>query len=42
MAAAKVNLTEVLTEDAYGQLERINAILAGCEDVIAATACPPA
>lgn len=34
MAAAKVNLTDVLTKDAYGELERVNAILAGCEDII--------
>ena len=40
MAAAKVNLTEVLTKDAYVELERINAILAGCEDVIAAHRLP--
>jgi glutamate-1-semialdehyde 2,1-aminomutase len=35
MAAAKVNLTEVLTRDAYGEIDRVDAILAGCEDVIA-------
>jgi glutamate-1-semialdehyde 2,1-aminomutase len=35
MAAAKVNLTEVLTRDAYVELDRINGFLAGCEDVIA-------
>jgi glutamate-1-semialdehyde 2,1-aminomutase len=34
MAAAKVNLTEVITKDAYGRLDEINAILARCEDVI--------
>jgi glutamate-1-semialdehyde 2,1-aminomutase len=34
MAAAKVNLNEVLTKDAYGELERVNAILGGCEDII--------
>ena len=34
MAAAKVNLTEVLTKDAYARLDEINAILARCEDVI--------
>ena len=28
MAAAKVNLTEVLTKDAYARLDEINAILA--------------
>jgi glutamate-1-semialdehyde 2,1-aminomutase len=35
MAAAKVNLTEVLTKDAYVRLDEINAILHRCEDVIA-------
>jgi glutamate-1-semialdehyde 2,1-aminomutase len=35
MAAAKVNLGEVLTKDAYLELERINMVLAGCEEVIA-------
>ena len=35
MAAAKVNLTEVLTKDAYVRLDEINTILHGCEDVIA-------
>jgi glutamate-1-semialdehyde 2,1-aminomutase len=34
MAAAKVNLTEVLTRDAYVRLDEINAILHRCEDVI--------
>jgi glutamate-1-semialdehyde 2,1-aminomutase len=34
MAAAKVNLTEVITKDAYARLGEINAILARCEDVI--------
>ena len=34
MAAAKVNLTEVLTKDAYGRLDEVNAILDGCNDVI--------
>jgi glutamate-1-semialdehyde aminotransferase len=34
MAAAKVNLTEVITKDAYVRLDEINAILARCEDVI--------
>jgi glutamate-1-semialdehyde 2,1-aminomutase len=34
MAAAKVNLTEVLTEAAYERLDQINAILDGCNDVI--------
>ena len=34
MAAAKVNLTEVITKDAYARLDEINAILARCEDVI--------
>jgi len=34
MAAAKVNLTEVLTRDAYGRLDEVNAILDGCNDVI--------
>jgi glutamate-1-semialdehyde 2,1-aminomutase len=40
MAAAKVNLGEVLTKEAYGEFERINAILAGCEDVIDAHRLP--
>ena len=35
MAAAKVNLTEVLTKDAYTRLDEINTILHRCEDVIA-------
>ena len=35
MAAAKVNLTEVLTKDAYARLDEINTILRRCEDVIA-------
>jgi glutamate-1-semialdehyde 2,1-aminomutase len=35
MAAAKVNLTEVLTKDAYVRLDEIDAILRRCEDVIA-------
>ena len=35
MAAAKVNLTEVLTKDAYVRLDEINDILHGCEDTIA-------
>ena len=34
MAAAKVNLTEVLTKDAYVRLDEIDDILHGCEDVI--------
>jgi glutamate-1-semialdehyde 2,1-aminomutase len=34
MAAAKVNLLEVLTPDAYGELDRVNAIMAGCDRVI--------
>ncbi len=34
MAAAKVNLEEVLTKDAYVRLDEINAILRRCEDVI--------
>jgi glutamate-1-semialdehyde 2,1-aminomutase len=34
MAAAKVNLEDVLTKDAYVRLEEINDILRGCEDVI--------
>jgi glutamate-1-semialdehyde 2,1-aminomutase len=34
MAAAKANLTEVLTKDAYVRLDEINEILRGCEDVI--------
>jgi glutamate-1-semialdehyde 2,1-aminomutase len=35
MAAAKVNLTEVLTKDAYDRLDEVGAILHRCEDVIA-------
>ena len=35
MAAAKVNLTEVLTKPAYARLDEINTILHRCEDVIA-------
>ena len=34
MAAAKVNLTEVLTRDAYTRLDEVNAILDGCNGVI--------
>ncbi len=34
MAAARVNLEEVLTKDAYVRLDRINQILLRCEDVI--------
>jgi glutamate-1-semialdehyde 2,1-aminomutase len=34
MAAAKVNLTEVITKDAYARLDEINGILARCEDAI--------
>ena len=40
MAAAKMNLGEVLTKDAYLELERINMVLAGCEEVIAAHRLP--
>jgi glutamate-1-semialdehyde 2,1-aminomutase len=40
MAAAKVNLTEVLTKDAYVRLGEIDAILRGCIDVIAARRLP--
>jgi glutamate-1-semialdehyde 2,1-aminomutase len=35
MAAAKVNLEEVMTRDAYVRLDEIDAILRGCDDVIA-------
>jgi glutamate-1-semialdehyde 2,1-aminomutase len=35
MAAARVNLTEVLTKDAYDELDRVRAAFQGCEDVIA-------
>jgi glutamate-1-semialdehyde 2,1-aminomutase len=35
MAAAKVNLEEVLTKDAYVRIDEIDAILRRCEDVIA-------
>jgi glutamate-1-semialdehyde 2,1-aminomutase len=35
MAAAKVNLTEVLTKDAYREFDRIRAAFQGCDDVIA-------
>ena len=34
MAAAKTNLTEVMTKDAYGRLDELAAILSGCENVI--------
>jgi glutamate-1-semialdehyde 2,1-aminomutase len=40
MAAAKVNLTEVLTKDAYVRLGEIDAILRGCIDLIAAHRLP--
>jgi glutamate-1-semialdehyde 2,1-aminomutase len=35
MAAAKVNLTEVLTKDAYDELDGLRAVFQGCDDVIA-------
>jgi glutamate-1-semialdehyde 2,1-aminomutase len=35
MAAARVNLTEVLTKDAYDDLDRVRAAFQGCDDVIA-------
>jgi glutamate-1-semialdehyde 2,1-aminomutase len=34
MAAARVNLTEVLTRDAYERFDRISAIFGGCQRVI--------
>jgi glutamate-1-semialdehyde 2,1-aminomutase len=34
MAAAKTNLEEVMTKDAYGEFDRINGLLEGCERVI--------
>ena len=34
MAAARVNLTEVLTPDAYHELDRIAGVFGGCQDVI--------
>jgi glutamate-1-semialdehyde 2,1-aminomutase len=34
MAAARVNLTEVLTQDAYAEFGRISAIFGGCQRVI--------
>jgi glutamate-1-semialdehyde 2,1-aminomutase len=40
MAAAKVNLTEVLTKDAYVRLDEINTILHRCKDVIASYRLP--
>ena len=40
MAAAKVNLTEVLTKDAYVRLDEIDTILRRCEDVITAYRLP--
>jgi len=40
MATASVNLTEVLTKDAYDRLDEINVILRRCEDVIAAKRLP--
>jgi glutamate-1-semialdehyde 2,1-aminomutase len=35
MAAARVNLSEVLTKDAYRELGRVRGVFQGCEDVIA-------
>jgi glutamate-1-semialdehyde 2,1-aminomutase len=35
MAAAKANLERVLTKDAYARIDEIDAILRGCDDVIA-------
>jgi glutamate-1-semialdehyde 2,1-aminomutase len=35
MAAARVNLTEVLTKDAYQELDRVRGAFQGCDDVIA-------
>jgi glutamate-1-semialdehyde 2,1-aminomutase len=40
MAAAKVNLTEVLTKDAYVRLDEVNAILHRCEEVAASHRLP--
>ncbi len=34
MAAAKANLTEVITKDVYARLDELNVILHRCEDVI--------
>jgi len=34
MAAAKVNMTEVLTKDAYAELERVRGVFRDCEDAI--------
>jgi glutamate-1-semialdehyde 2,1-aminomutase len=34
MAAAKANLTEVLTPEAYRRIDELDAILRGCDDVI--------
>jgi glutamate-1-semialdehyde 2,1-aminomutase len=34
MAAAKTNLEEVLTKDAYREFDRINGILEGCDRAI--------
>jgi glutamate-1-semialdehyde 2,1-aminomutase len=34
MAAAKVNLTEVLTRDAYDELERVRGVFRGCKTAI--------
>jgi glutamate-1-semialdehyde 2,1-aminomutase len=34
MAAARTNLTEVLTKDAYGEFDRINGIFDGCREII--------
>ncbi len=34
LAAAKVNLAEVLTKDAYKEIDRVNSIFAKCDDVI--------
>ena len=35
MAAARSNLTEVLTKDAYRDLDRVRGVFQGCDDVIA-------
>jgi glutamate-1-semialdehyde 2,1-aminomutase len=35
MAAARANLTEVLTKDAYRELDRVRGVFQGCDDVIA-------
>ena len=39
MAAAKMNLTEVLTKDAYARLDEIDTILRGCRTSSSSAGC---